>query len=283
MTKKTNDVLMRSDRVLVVALAVILAAASAAVGATVADRPHTDEVAAAVSAKPVAAAPVAVPSPVAQPAAEVAPVPASTTDLAMTQLLAEHRCLSEVMYYEARGEGQEGQMAIAEVVFHRLRHGHYGRSICAVVYEGVGTSTCQFSFACGGQLAARKSAAAWRSAETLAARILTGEVALRDITGNATHFHAISVAPGARLGRRHGAHGPDRQPRLLQALPLPLAVGLVVIPGEQRMRSMRCEGRGPRRWRFHIAEDYRGIFVHRSRHDTWVPFPTHRCAMLGRE
>ncbi len=115
---------MRSDRVLVVALAVILAAASAAVCATVADRPHTDEVAAAVSAKPVAAAPVAVPSPVAQPAAEVAPVPASTTDLAMTQLLAEHRCLSEVMYYEARGEGQEGHMAIAEVVLDRLRHGH---------------------------------------------------------------------------------------------------------------------------------------------------------------
>ncbi len=39
------------------------------------------------------------------------------------------------MYYEARGEGQDGQKAVAEVVFHRLRHGHFGHSICAVVYE----------------------------------------------------------------------------------------------------------------------------------------------------
>jgi spore germination cell wall hydrolase CwlJ-like protein len=110
-------------------------------------------------------------------------------------LLAEHRCLSEVMYYEARGEGQDGQKAVAEVVFHRLRHGHYGHSICAVVYEGASTHGCQFSFACNGELAARKSGGAWRSAEILAARILTGETALRDITGDATHFHAVSVAP----------------------------------------------------------------------------------------
>ena len=41
----------------------------------------------------------------------------------MTQLLAEHRCLSEVLYYEARGEGASGQKAVAEVVFHRMNHG----------------------------------------------------------------------------------------------------------------------------------------------------------------
>lgn len=195
MTKKTHDVLLRSDRVLVVALAVILCAASAAVGAAASNRPHTEHVAVAaparIAAQPaVARIPVVVPA----PALKSAPV-SSATDMAMTQLLAEHRCLSEVMYYEARGEGQDGQMAVAEVVFHRLRHGHYGHSICAVVYEGSGSPGCQFSFACNGELTVRKSAGAWRSAETLAARILTGEVALRDITGNATHFHAVSVAP----------------------------------------------------------------------------------------
>jgi spore germination cell wall hydrolase CwlJ-like protein len=121
--------------------------------------------------------------------------PATAADLALAQLLAEHRCLSEVMYYEARGEGKDGQMAVAEVVFHRLRHGHYGHSICAVVYEGAGTAGCQFSFTCNGALTHRKSAAAWRSAEVLAARILTGQVALRDITADATHFHAVSVDP----------------------------------------------------------------------------------------
>lgn len=189
MTKKTKDVLLRSDRVLVAALAVILAAASAAVGAAAANRPHADQV---------AAAPAAVVKPAVMRVAAPAPAlakPGNATDMAMTQLLAEHRCLSEVMYYEARGEGQDGQMAVAEVVFHRLRHGQYGHSICAVVYEGAGNPGCQFSFACNGELALRKSSGAWRSAETLAARILTGEIALRDATGNATHFHAVSVAP----------------------------------------------------------------------------------------
>jgi spore germination cell wall hydrolase CwlJ-like protein len=127
--------------------------------------------------------------------AAVATKPATPTDLAMAQLLAEHRCLSEVMYYEARGEGTDGEMAVAEVVFHRLRHGHYGHSICGVVYEGVGTPTCQFSFACNGELARRKSPVAWHNTEILAARILAGQVALRDITGDATHSHAISVTP----------------------------------------------------------------------------------------
>jgi spore germination cell wall hydrolase CwlJ-like protein len=196
MTQKITNVLARSDRMLVVALAVVLCAGSAAVGAATVNRPHTDKVA-AVTAAPVlrpavvkvAAVPVAAPV-TAQPARAVA-----ASDPAMLQLLAEHRCLSEVMYYEARGEGQDGQMAVAEVVFHRLRHGRYGHSICAVVYEGAGNSGCQFSFTCNGELAQHKSASAWRSAEVLAARILTGQTALRDTTGDATHFHAASISP----------------------------------------------------------------------------------------
>ncbi|HEX4295679.1 MAG TPA: cell wall hydrolase [Rhizomicrobium sp.] len=200
MTQKSKDVLMRSDRVLVIALAVILAAASAAVGAAATNHQYTDKVA-AVAVKPVVVTPAAAIAP-----AVVAPVPApapatrsvrvaSAADMAMSQLLEEHRCLSEVMYYEARGEGQDGQMAVAEVVFHRLRHGQYGHSICAVVYEGAGGSGCQFSFTCNGELAQHRSPSAWRAAEILAARILTGQTALRDITGDATHFHATSVSP----------------------------------------------------------------------------------------
>jgi spore germination cell wall hydrolase CwlJ-like protein len=195
MSGKTKDILLRSDRVLITALAVILAAASAALGAAASNHPGTDQMQARAIVQ--VAAPIkAMPAPVAQAVVAAMPArPATAADLAMAQLLAEHRCLSEVMYYEARGEGQGGQMAVAEVVFHRLRHGRYGHSICAVVYEGAGSHGCQFSFACNGELTDRKTAGAWRSAETLAARILTGEIALRDTTGDATHFHAVSVAP----------------------------------------------------------------------------------------
>jgi spore germination cell wall hydrolase CwlJ-like protein len=223
MSRKTREVLLRSDRVLVGALAVILSVASAALGAAAADRPRTDEVVLRSSVALESDAPQAVVAPAvlapkaaavavapAQATAAVAPAVATATvatttappaaastpaDVALAQLLAEHRCLAEVLYYEARGEGTAGQMAVAEVIFHRLRHGQYGHSICAVVYEGAGTHSCQFSFACHGQLAQRKAPGAWHSAEMLAARILTGETQLRDTTGDATHFHAASVSP----------------------------------------------------------------------------------------
>jgi spore germination cell wall hydrolase CwlJ-like protein len=40
-----------------------------------------------------------------------------------------------------------------------------------------------------------KQPSAWREAETLAARIMTGEIPLKNATGGATNFHAASVSP----------------------------------------------------------------------------------------
>ena len=175
MIRKKNDALARSDRALVAAMAIIIATASAAVGASMSYHPSTEQVAAAPAM------------------AEV--VPAIPKDSPLSRLVAEHRCLSEVMYYEARGEGAGGQKAIAEVVFHRMNHGKYGESICAVVYGGSTKPGCQFSFTCNGDLKRPKQPAAWHRAEVLAARILTGEIPLRNSTGGATNFHAISVSP----------------------------------------------------------------------------------------
>jgi len=172
---KTKDAISRSDRVLVAAMAIIIATASAAIGASMSYHPFTDKSSLAATPVVTAAAPA--------------------TDTVLTRLIAEHHCLSEVLYYEARGEGAGGQKAIAEVVFHRMNTGNYGHSICAVVYEGAGHSGCQFSFTCNGDLLRQKDHGAWREAEGLAARILTGEVRLANATGGATSFHAISVSP----------------------------------------------------------------------------------------
>ncbi|HEX4027709.1 MAG TPA: cell wall hydrolase [Rhizomicrobium sp.] len=177
MSQKTNDAISRSDRVLVAAMGIVLATASAAIGASLTNHPSTDKIAA--------------PKPVVQ----VVQAQSPATDVVMTQLLAEHKCLSEVLYYEARGEGAGGQKAIAEVVFHRMNHGDYGHSICAVVYEGKGRPGCQFSFTCNGEIDRPKQMAAWRESETLAAQILTGQVPLRNATGGALNFHAVSVSP----------------------------------------------------------------------------------------
>jgi spore germination cell wall hydrolase CwlJ-like protein len=176
MTKKTADAISRSDRVLVAALGIILATASAAIGASLTYHPPTES---AAPAKPVVRV------------VEVAP----SADSALGQLVAEHKCLSEVLYYEARGEGATGQKAIAEVIFHRMNRGAYGHSICAVVYEGKGRPGCQFSFVCNGEVLRPKQASAWRQSERLATAILTGQIPLKNATGGALNFHAVSVYP----------------------------------------------------------------------------------------
>lgn len=194
-----NDTISRPDSALFTALAIVLATASAAIGSAMTHRaniPPTDHIAKVQSAT----------------------VLHSDQDVVLTDLLAEHRCLTEALYYEARGEGRTGQQAVAEVVFHRMNAGNYGHSICAVVYEGSGRPGCQFSFTCNGDLKRPREVSAWRQCEQLAAQILTGEVWLVNETVGATNYHARQVYPvwaptltkTARIGnhifyRGHGA------------------------------------------------------------------------------
>jgi spore germination cell wall hydrolase CwlJ-like protein len=157
-------------------MAIVLATASAAIGASLTYHPSTDKS-------------------VVKPVVHVAEMPKPVTDAVMNQLLEEHKCLSEALYYEARGEGAGGQKAVAEVVFHRMNHGNYGHSICAVVYEGKDKPGCQFSFTCNGDMKRTRQPVAWRQAEMLAAQILTGQVTLKNATGGALNYHAASVSP----------------------------------------------------------------------------------------
>lgn len=126
----------------------------------------------------------------AQPAA----LPHSTAS-AGALVLSDRRCLTEAIYYEARGEGPPGEEAVAEVVLNRTHSGRRKRSICAVVYQGVARAGCQFSFACDGSRMKQKCRQAWRQAADLAARILSGRQPLNGLTGGATYYHALSVRP----------------------------------------------------------------------------------------
>lgn len=103
-------------------------------------------------------------------------------------------CLAQAVYYEARGEGESGQAAVAQVVLNRVRHPAFPKSICAVVFQGARTPSCQFSFACDGALHHPVDSLAWRRAERIAQRALDGAVAA-DV-GNATHFHVAGLNTG---------------------------------------------------------------------------------------
>ncbi len=109
-------------------------------------------------------------------------------------------CLTEAVYYEARGETPAGQAAVAQVVLNRVRHPAFPKSICGVVYQrAYGGGVCQFSFACDGSMRKRRDPGAWARAGRVATRALSGEVMAQ--VGNATHFHTIYVSPswGPRL------------------------------------------------------------------------------------
>ncbi len=103
-------------------------------------------------------------------------------------------CLTAAVYYEAATEPREGQEAVAQVVLNRLRHPSFPKSVCGVVYDGVGTaSTCQFTFACDGSTLRLPNARLWQTAKDVAAAALSGHVATQ--VGAATHYHAVYVSP----------------------------------------------------------------------------------------
>lgn len=103
-------------------------------------------------------------------------------------------CLTAAVYYEAATEPREGQEAVAQVVLNRLRHPAFPKSVCGVIYDGVGTaSTCQFTFACDGSTSRRPVPRLWENAREVAQAALAGHVATR--IGAATHYHADYVSP----------------------------------------------------------------------------------------
>jgi hypothetical protein len=72
-----------------------------------------------------------------------------------------------------------------------VRSPAFPKTICGVVYQGVASHGCQFSFACDRSVAAHHEAAAWDRARSIASRALGGYV-MNTVAG-ATHFHVASL------------------------------------------------------------------------------------------
>lgn len=125
---------------------------------------------------------------------------------------AEWQCLTEALYFEARGESLEGQIAVAEVILNRVDSPLYPRTVCGVVKQR-GGGGCQFSYACSGKKKLREKGAA-DLAGRIARAMLDG--APRLLTDGATHFHTRAVKPGwsKRFSRTAaiGSHLFYRQP-----------------------------------------------------------------------
>jgi hypothetical protein len=107
----------------------------------------------------------------------------------------EANCIATAVYFEARGEAVEGQLAVARVVMNRAASGKYPASWCAVVKQ-----PAQFSFVSHGQFPAVDTAStAWARAQGVARLAMANVVP--SLTTDVLWYHADYVAPswGHRL------------------------------------------------------------------------------------
>lgn len=107
----------------------------------------------------------------------------------------ELRCMTAAIYFEARSESRQGQIAVAQVVMNRVRASAYPDTICGVIYQGQwNRNACQFSFACDGKTERPDNKMVWENSMQLAREVMRGEHWLADL-GYATHYHATYVKP----------------------------------------------------------------------------------------
>ncbi len=144
-------------------------------------------------------------SPVAAPQVEAAvdrvdtPRAASLAALVEAQpqgeISRELNCLASAIYFEAKSETLQGQLAVGRVIIARSKSGRYPSSYCGVVYQ-----PSQFSFVRGGRMPAIPTASRdWREAAAIA-RIAHANAWQSPVEG-AISFHAARVSPGWRMKR----------------------------------------------------------------------------------
>lgn len=103
-------------------------------------------------------------------------------------------CLTEALYFEARGESVAGQFAVAEVILTRVGDPRYADSICGVVNEGTGRRfACQFTYTCDGRPETVDDERLWLRMGQIARMMIDGFDS--NLTDGATHYHANWVNP----------------------------------------------------------------------------------------
>jgi hypothetical protein len=122
--------------------------------------------------------------------------PAQRLGLVGKERVRAEKCLTDAVYFEARGEPLRGQEAVAQVVMNRVFSGYYPNDVCGVVFQNASHYLgCQFTFACEHKNLSRiDEPELWDQARRIARDTLDGKIWLADI-GHATHYHAYWVHP----------------------------------------------------------------------------------------
>ena len=109
-------------------------------------------------------------------------------------------CLAQNVWHEARGQGEEGMIAVAFVTMNRVEDKRFPDSVCGVVKYQI-EDRCAFSWVCQGRaepiLNTKAKKELWKSVKKFAFNFVTkyNTAKYYDITDGATHYHADYVNP----------------------------------------------------------------------------------------
>lgn len=95
----------------------------------------------------------------------------------------DRECLARAVYFEARGEPLEGQLAVAQVILNRVASGRFADTVCGVIAQ-----RGQFSFDRARMPANSRD---WQTAKAIAA--IAATAAWDAMAPRATAFHATRI------------------------------------------------------------------------------------------
>ena len=110
-------------------------------------------------------------------------------------------CLALNIYYEARNQSVEAQIAVSQVVINRVRDDRFPDNICDVIMQAKHSkitgkpllNKCQFSWYCDGKTDKPHDLDAYRWAQIIAKHVSEGKSG--DMIKGSTHYHASYVTP----------------------------------------------------------------------------------------
>jgi len=110
-------------------------------------------------------------------------------------------CMAKNIFFEAASESTAGKLAVAQVVFNRVKSEYFPNTVCEVIEEAKRYSNgfpkrnqCQFSWYCDGKVDEPREGRLWTKSQELAEHIFKYKDKYIDITDGATHYHAKYIA-----------------------------------------------------------------------------------------
>ncbi len=116
------------------------------------------------------------------------------------QDLSEEYCLAETIYFEARNQDLQGQIAVGLVAMNRVKSSRFPNTLCGVTRQAKRDNAgniikykCQFSYYCDGLVEHVAEEEAWITAQIVAHVVI--EQSHKDFTDGALYYHTTKVNP----------------------------------------------------------------------------------------